>query len=160
LFEPDEIARLRTVALETMEQLRQQGLTDIETGCEGDMRYSSCDLLSIPSLRPVLLDPRLLRTVEVLLGGEVSYFGDSSFRVGKSGYRAWHRDNVDRVRWQGGPDWQDPYPLLRCGLYLQEQSCRSGGLAVRPRSHRTKRRLPTLPILVEADVGDLVVWHL
>jgi hypothetical protein len=160
LFEPDEIARLRTVALGAMEDLRGRDLTAIEAGVEGDMRYSSCDLLSIAALRPVLLDKRLLRVIGELLAGEPSYFGDSSFRVGKNGYRAWHRDNVDRVRWRGGPDWRDPYPLLRCGLYLQDQTRNSGGLAVRPRSNRPERRRPTLPALVEAGVGDLVVWDL
>jgi hypothetical protein len=160
LFEPEEIARLRTVALETMEELKQQGLTAIEAGREGDMRYSSCDLLSISQLRQVLLDPRLVQAAKELLGGEPSYFGDSSFRIGKNGYRAWHRDNVDRVRWRGGPDWRDPYPLVRCGLYLQDQSRRSGGLAVRPHSNRPGRRLPTLPALVDAGAGDLVAWDL
>jgi hypothetical protein len=160
LFEADEIAHLRTVSLETLEELKQRGLTAIEAGREGEMRYSSCDLLSIPQLRHVLLDPRLLRAVGQLLGGEPNYFGDSSFRAGKNGYRAWHRDNVDRVRWRGGPDWNDPYPLVRCGLYLQDQSRRSGGLAVRPHSNRPGRRLPTLPALVDAGAGDLVAWDL
>jgi hypothetical protein len=162
LFGVDEIERLRTVALKTMADLEELGLAATETSVEGALRYSGCDVLSIPSLRHVLLDPRLLGVIGELLGGQPSYFGDSSVRVGKSGARAWHRDNIDKVRvpWRRGSDWSDPYPLLRCGLYMQDQSRHSGGLALRPGSNRAKRRLPTLPRLVAANAGDLVAWHL
>jgi hypothetical protein len=156
----DEIEHLRAVATETIDTLEELDLTTTETGSEGVIRASSCDLLSIPSMRHVLLDQRLLHAVGVLLGDRPCYFGDSSLRIGKTGARAWHRDNVDRVRWRGGPDWQDPYPLLRCGLYLQDQARHSGGLALRPCSNRPDRRLPTLPRLVKAGAGDLVAWDL
>jgi len=98
--------------------------------------------------------------VRELLGGQPVYFGDSSLRVGKNGARGWHRDSVNRRRWLGGADWQDPYPLLRCGLYLQDQARHSGGLALRPRSNRLGLVRPTLPRLVDASAGDLVVWSL
>jgi hypothetical protein len=160
LFDEQEIEGLRVTALETIEQLERQGLTALDSGAEGAMRVSTCDLLSIPSLRHVLLDPRMLRTIGRLLGGKPCYFGDSSLRVGKNGVRAWHRDNVDRVRRRGGPDWHDPYPLLRCGLYLQDQASHSGGLALRRASNRPDRHLPARPILVSARPGDLVAWDL
>lgn len=155
-----EVERLRETAVKTIAELETQGLTTTERGQDGTLRASTCDLLSIPSLRHVLLDARLLGVIEQLLGGRPCYFGDSSVRVGKTGARAWHRDNVDRVRWRGGPDWADPYPLLRCGLYLQDQARHSGGLALRPCSNRPERRLPTLPRLVRAKAGDLVAWDL
>jgi Phytanoyl-CoA dioxygenase (PhyH) len=160
LFGTDEITQLRQVALETIDELERRHLTVTDAGCEGVTRASNCDLLSIPSLRGVLLDRRLLGVIGELLGGQPSYFGDSSLRVGKNGARAWHRDNVDRVRWRRGPDWNDPYPLLRCGLYMQDQARHSGGLALRPGSNRANRLLPTVPKLVEANAGDLVVWDL
>lgn len=160
LLDNSEVEHLRNVAVETIDRLEQAGLTTIDHGVEGDIRASSCDLLSIPALRGVLLDSRLLQVISQLLGGEPCYFGDSSLRVGKTGARAWHRDNVDRIRSQGGLDWHDPYTLLRCGLYLQDQSSHSGGLALRPGSNRPGRRLPTLPKLVAARAGDLVAWDL
>lgn len=160
LFAVDEIERLRTVAVEAMAELERHGLVAGESGREGTTRVSNCDLLSIPSVRTVLLDRRLIGVVGELLGGRPSYFGDSSLRIGMTGSRAWHRDNVDRIRRRGGPDWRDPYPLLRCGLYLQDQSRCSGGLAVRPRSNRPERKLPTLAKLVDAEAGDLVAWDL
>ncbi|HLL92496.1 MAG TPA: hypothetical protein VK252_06105, partial [Solirubrobacteraceae bacterium] len=151
---------LRETSIQAIAELQAAGLTSTDVGQEGTIRASTCDLLSVPSLRRVLLDARLLEVIEQLLGGRPCYFGDSSVRVGKNGSRAWHRDNVDRVRWRGGPDWQDPYPLLRCGLYLQDQASHSGGLALRPHSNRPDRRVPTLPRLVQARAGDLVAWDL
>jgi hypothetical protein len=160
LLTGDEVERLRETAGAAIDQLAAEDLASTEHGRDGTLRASTCDLLSIPSLRGVLLDARLLAVIEQLLGGPPCYFGDSSVRVGKTGTRAWHRDNVDRVRWRGGPDWLDPYPLLRCGLYLQDQARHSGGLALRPCSNRPGRRLPTLPRLVRAKAGDLVAWDL
>jgi hypothetical protein len=160
LLDLEEVQRLRGIALETVAEAERQGRLGTEPGGEGTIRGCQGDLLSNPSLRHVLLDPRILGTVGELLGGEPVYFGDSSFRVGKNGVRGWHRDNVDHSRWRGGSDWHDPYPLLRCGLYLQDQSRHSGGLALRPYSNRPSRRLPTLPKLVDARAGDLVAWDL
>jgi hypothetical protein len=160
LFGAEEIERLRSVALDTLAEYERDGRGGVERGKEGTMRAAPGDLLSIPSLRHVLLDPRLLGAVTALLGGKPCYFGDSSVRVGRNGIRGWHRDNVNRRRWRGGPDWRDPYPLLRCGLYMQDQAHHSGGLALRPGSNRPGRRLPTLGRLVRARAGDLVVWDL
>jgi hypothetical protein len=160
LFEPEEVRRLRAIAQNTVAQAEREGHVASDPGSEGTIRSGAGDLLSLPSLRHVLLDPRVLGVVAELLGGQPQYFGDSSFRIGKNGVRGWHRDNVNRRRWRGGPDWQDPYPLLRCGLYLQDQSRHSGGLALRPRSNRPGLVRPTLPKLVDAGPGDLVVWEL
>jgi Phytanoyl-CoA dioxygenase (PhyH) len=160
LFSVAEIERLRALALDTLADYENRGRGSTEPGREGAIRGVQGDLLSVPSLRHVLLDPRVLRIVRELLGDTPYYFGDSSFRVGKNGARGWHRDNVNRRRWRGGPDWHDPYPLLRCGLYMQDQAHFSGGLALRPRSNRPRRRLPTRGMLVRARAGDLVVWDL
>jgi hypothetical protein len=160
LFSAEEIERLREVSTDTLAEHERDGRAGADPGREGTIRGASGDLLSIPSLRYVLLDPRLLRVVRDLLGGQPHYFGDSSLRVGKNGARGWHRDNVNRRRWRGGPDWHDPYPLLRCGLYMQDLARFSGGLALRPASNRPRRRLPTLGKLVQARAGDLVVWDL
>lgn len=161
LFDGDEVAQLRATALESLAELERQGRMAADPGAEGTIRGGGGDLLSNPQLRHVLLDPRLLGVVEQLLGGKPLYFGDSSFRVGKNGVRGWHRDNVNRRRLRGGPDWHnEPYSLLRCGVYLQDQSRHSGGLALRPRSNRPGRLRPTLPKFVDAHAGDLVAWDL
>lgn len=160
LLDAQEVQRLRRIAQETVAQAEREGRAGAIPGSEGTIRGAQGDLLSTPSVRHVLLDPRVLEVARELLGGEPVYFGDSSMRIGKNGQRGWHRDNVNRRRWLGGPDWHDPYPLLRCGLYLQDQARHSGGLAVRPRSNRVGRLRPTLPMLLDAHAGDLVVWVL
>jgi hypothetical protein len=160
LFDAQEVQQLRQTAQEVLAEAVRDERAVRYAGSEGAFRGGAGDLLSMPSMRHVLLDPRVLGVVRELLGGQPVYFGDSSLRIGKNGARGWHRDNVNRRRWRGGADWQDPYPLLRCGLYLQDQARHSGGLAVRPRSNRLGLVRPTLPRLVDARAGDLVVWSL
>lgn len=160
LFAAHEVQQLRASAHEAIAEAEQEGRVAIESGPEGSIRVCGGDLLSNPRLRHVLLDPRLLEVMRELLGGQPEYFGDSSVRIGKYGMRGWHRDNVNRRRWRGGPDWKGEYPILRCGLYLQDSSRHSGGLALRPGSHRPGLLRPTLPKLVDARAGDLVVWVL
>jgi hypothetical protein len=159
LFAADEVERLRSLVVETVAEMEQQGRVAADPGEEGTVRGCESDLLSIPSLRGVLLDPRLLRVIGELLGGEPVYFGDSSVRIGGNGIRGWHRDNTNRT-WRRGSDWHGTYPLLRCGLYLQDHSLHSGGLAMRPKSHKTKRLLPALPELVKSKAGELVAWNM
>jgi hypothetical protein len=161
LFGSEEIERLRSVVFDTLAEYERDGRGVIDRGREGTVRGVQGDLLSIPSLRHMLLDQRLLGVITHLLGGKPSYFGDSSVRAGKNGEgRGWHRDNVNRKRWRGGPDWKDPYPVLRCGLYMQDQALYSGGLGLRPRSNRPHRLLPTLGKFVKARTGDVVIWDL
>jgi hypothetical protein len=160
LLSAEEVAQLRETVQRSVAEAERDGMLGSETGAEGTVRGRRGDLLSDPALRHVLLDDRVLGVVGELLGGQPAYFGDSSARVGRSGTREWHRDNVNRSRLRGGRDWQDPYPLLRCGLYLQDQARHSGGLAVRPGSNRLGRMRPSLPKLVDAHAGDMVTWTL
>jgi hypothetical protein len=159
LFEDDEVKQLRSVVIETFAEMQQDGHVGIDPGREGTIRGLDRDLLSVPSLRHVLLESRILRVIGELLGGAPVYFGDSSVRIGGNGVRAWHRDNVNRAR-RRGPDWDDSYRLIRCGLYLQDHSRHSGGLALRPHSHETKRLLPTFPTLAGSEAGNLVAWNM
>jgi phytanoyl-CoA dioxygenase PhyH len=160
LFELEEIEALRGDAARAMTSLESTGLAVSDPGPEGVARYGRCDVLSIPEVRHVLLDRRLIAVIEELLGDRPTYFGESVLRIGKHGGRAWHRDNVDRTKRLGGLDWHDPYRILRCGLYMQDQTHHSGGLAVRPRSNRPGAQIRSLPVFVEAEPGDLVVWDL
>lgn len=160
LLDAEEVRQLRQTAQETVAEAEREGRAGMSPAGEGTIRTGPGDLLSMPSVRHVLLDPRVLGVVRELLGGEPVYFGDSSLRIGKNGQRGWHRDNANRIRLLGGADWRDPYPLLRCGLYLQDQARHSGGLALRPGSNKLGLVRPTLPMLVDAHAGDLVVWGL
>jgi hypothetical protein len=154
ILPPEEVDRLRGVAREVMDELEGEGLVDAAAGPEGTVRVTKCDLLSIDRMRGVLLDGRLISAVRGILGGDPIYFGDSSLRIGASGERAWHRDHPHPT--------EEGSTVLRCGLYLQDHSRHSEGLAVRPYSHRVFipviRR--TYPKLVASGPGDLVAWDL
>jgi hypothetical protein len=160
LFEPAETEMLRMDATAAMEAAERNGLAVNDPGPEGVARYARCDVLSLPEVRHVLLDRRLIAVIGELLGGRPTYFGESVLRIGTHGGRAWHRDNADRSKRLGGLDWHEPYRILRCGVYMQDQAHHSGGLAVRPRSNRPGLRLRSLPVFVEAEPGDLIVWDL
>jgi Phytanoyl-CoA dioxygenase (PhyH) len=160
LFDPADIELLREVVVETVAEREAQGRVYTDPGVEGTIRWLDSDLLSIPALRHVLLDRRLRAVIGEMLDGEPLYYGDSSLRIGKNGVRGWHRDNVNRRRWSGGPDWQGAYPLVRCGLYLQDQSSHSGGLSMRLGSHQLGRVRPSLPKLLDLRIGDLVAWNM
>jgi len=158
LFAREEMEALREQAIGALERLEERGLLLTEETSEGVARYSRCEVLGIPEVRQVALDARMVGVMSELLGGRPAYYGDSVLRMGSNGVRGWHRDCADRRRFRDGLDWHDPYPLLRCGLYMQDHAHRAGGLALRPRSHRREFHIRSLPTLVNAEMGDLVVW--
>lgn len=137
------------------------------------------DILSLESIRDVLLDERVLHPIRTLLGGKIVYFGDTAVRNEmEDGYRTFHQDSQ--------LDFEDPsrteYPILRIGIYLQDHSQHSGGLKVRKGSHRhvfigrqnIKRFLFGKPygplswkafrlgksINLNIETGDMVIWNL
>jgi hypothetical protein len=160
LFEPGEIEALRKESKRAMDELARRDLLITEQGPEGSARFTRCDVLSISDIRHILLDPRLITAMHQLLGSRPTYFGESVLRVGTRGGRMWHRDNVDRAKQHGGPDWHDPYTIIRCGLYMQDHTRHSGGLAVRPRSNRPGWQIRSIPVFINVKPGDLVVWDL
>src|SRR5580704_13355954 len=98
VFEREEIEQLRKDAERAMSELERSGLAVDDPGPEGVARYARCDVLSIPEVRHVLLDRRLVSVIAELLGDSPTYFGESVLRIGSHGGRAWHRDNVDRSK--------------------------------------------------------------
>ncbi len=156
---------LREGAERAIAELGPRGLLLTQEGPEGVSRYTRCDVLSIPWIRHVMLAPRLIAVIHQILGGRPTYFGESWLRVGACGVRGWHRDSVDQWK-RTGSDWDDGYRMVRCGIYMQDHTHHSGGLALRPRSNRprwpNRPRLPmrTIPIFLNSKLGDLVVWDL
>jgi hypothetical protein len=118
------------------------------------------DLLSNPRLSRVLLDDRMIRLAGGLLGGQPTYFGDSSYGSDKAPFAiGFHKDNADKLN-QNGPDWRSKYSVLRMGVYLQDHVHHSGGLALRDRSHHTTDTSVGQPFAVPTAKGDVVVWSL
>lgn len=120
------------------------------------------DLLSKPELTPVnymLFDDRVLAAIRGLIGEEIVYFGDSSVQTGE-GLRGYHKDNVDRSGDPGAPDWTGRYPLVRVGVYCQDHKWYSGGLKLKPGSHRWPSKWRGFGANVNSEVGDVVIWNM
>jgi ectoine hydroxylase-related dioxygenase (phytanoyl-CoA dioxygenase family) len=103
------------------------------------------DLLSIPTIRPVLLDARLMKIAHTLLGPQLIYYGETALnyeaaagKITHNPYRVFHADARGTPRDINAP-W-DPtggkiYQGYRFGLYFRDYARHSGGLKVAPGSH-------------------------
>lgn len=116
------------------------------------------DLLSIPRLRTVLLDDRLLSAVRSLVGQQVVYFGDSSVSVGEAA-AGFHKDNPDKFD-PAAPDWTGRYPLIRFGIYTQSHKGRPDGLDLRRGSHEHCSTRMGEHVYADTEPGDVVIWNL
>jgi glycosyltransferase involved in cell wall biosynthesis len=157
VFRSEEIERLRGRTAAAIARAHDRQTVLVEDGPEGRLEWGIGDLLSYDELREVVLDPRVLSLAEAVLGAPPVYFGDSTFRVGVNGMRAWHRDNIDRDF--DGPDWDGSYPAVRLGLYLQDHERHSGGLTLRDGSHIDAREHGRARF-VDSRAGDLLAWSL
>jgi ectoine hydroxylase-related dioxygenase (phytanoyl-CoA dioxygenase family) len=162
LFEPEEAEQIRQSVIDLLTELDGRGEAVVEEGTAGQALHPPADMLTYEPLRKVLLDQRLIAAVTELLGDTPAYWGESSVVVGSyGGARAWHTDAYNTPVSRGLA-----YPLVRCGLYLQDIAQYSGGLAVRPGSHAWplspyRPALVPMPItLVRSKPGDLVVWDM
>jgi hypothetical protein len=162
VFERDEAEAIRQQVVDQIEALEAKGEAVVDEGDAGRALHPPADMLTYEPLRRILLDPRLVGVVADALGGTPAYWGESSVVVGAfGGARAWHTDAYETPVTTGRD-----YPMVRCGLYLQDIEHFSGGLAVRPRSH--VRRLKKVPLafhpspvdLVDSEPGDLVIWDM
>jgi hypothetical protein len=90
---------------------------------------------------PVIVNPRLLAVTREILGPDIRYLPHNDLHLGFSSF-SWHRDNVTR---DGAPgaDWdetQDPYRLVRVGIYLQKFADSHFRLGLIPGSHHADGR--------------------
>ena len=80
------------------------------------------DILANPQIGHIVYDERIIRIVENLLGGNITYFGEGRLLIesvnGRKG-GAFHRDNPDREDGKG-PDWKSKYDVVRVGIYLED----------------------------------------
>lgn len=157
VFTPDEVTGFRAAMASAMALARRQGTVLDVDGPEGRTQWIVGDLFSYDQLGAIVLDDRVLRMASEVLGKTPVYFADSTARIGSNGERAWHRDNVDREF--DGPDWDDDYPIIRMGIYLQDHARHSGGLCVSERSHLDPRQRRH-GRFVDVGAGDLAAWSL
>lgn len=147
VFSPTEIEQMRTRLRSVVKTV--PGLTP-------------GDLLSLPSLRHVLLDDRMLGLARQVLGCKPCYYGDSSGNIEAGTGWVWHKDNADRDD-PNGPDWSAPFTVFRFGIYLQDHARYSGGVNVRRASHRPRAGADLHSgetVYIASQIGDVVIWPL
>ena len=86
---------------------------------------------------PLVVHQRLLEAVRAVVGPEARFLQHTDLHVGFSAL-GWHRDSCSRKRWVGA-DWDErdePYRLVRVGLYLQSFQESRFRLGVIPGTHR------------------------
>jgi predicted 2-oxoglutarate/Fe(II)-dependent dioxygenase YbiX len=156
VFTPAEILKIRAEVYKQYEIDKAKGLSYQLPQFRIKAKLTNGDLLSKELLNHVLLDERILKIVQTILGqNNLVYFGDSSYQIG-TGSNGFHRDNIDRSNLDG-PDWKGEYTLVRVGLYLQDHKNYSGGLKVRKGSHKSTSGEA---VFVDSELGDLVLWDL
>jgi len=111
-----------------------------------------------PRTRALVDTPRLHALGRALVGEQAWLLEDTLHGV------IWQmkyggRDSAySEIRWH--VDFRDDHllaPVVSAGIYLDESTSENGCLAVVPASHRfPPRRLPPVPVLVEARPGDVV----
>jgi len=123
--------------------------------------FDRLDIATDDVLRNLIIHPKIVTKVQEILD-EVNpiYFCDSSVRIGTERYLyGFHKDCVDRFD-QNGEEWKcDEYPIIRLGLYFQDHSSHSGGLALQSYSHK-KVKYTGSGTVVPSKEGDLISWYL
>lgn len=124
-FDKNGFVRIRNVF--TKEEVQK-----LRTCCEN--AHVGC-VLGQESFDQILLDDRVVKPVQEILNDEVIYFGESTAlsydKASTKGHRHYHNDSR-------GDDFnfKKDYPIVRIGIYLQDHENYSGGLKLRPGSHK------------------------
>ncbi|MCW3102561.1 MAG: hypothetical protein JWO09_1001 [Bacteroidetes bacterium] len=155
VFSKEEIEQIRKDAYTSFEEDKKKNLTFRHASKMSNAVYAKGDILSKDHLRHVLLDERILYLVKTLLGNNPVYWGDSNYHFG-TGFRGFHRDNIDRTD-MTAPDWDGDYPIVRLAIYLQDHKNYSGGLKVRVGSHKNPSGKP---VFIDSEEGDVAIWNL
>ena len=94
----------------------------------------------------IIFNDRILNAVRSVLGPNIFYLHDGNCHhmvhnkeYDYTQFSSWHRDNPCRI-FGKGPDWDpnEPYNVLRVGLYLSTFKESKSGLNVIPYSHKKK----------------------
>ena len=155
VFTKEEVDQIRKDAYSSFEEDKKKNLTFKHPSKMSNAVYAKGDILSKDFLRKYVLDDRIIFLVKKVLGGDPVYFGDSNYHFG-TGFRGFHRDNVDRTDLTA-PDWDGDYTIVRLAIYLQDHKNYSGGLKIRVGSHKNPSGKP---VFVDSEEGDVVIWNL
>lgn len=97
--------------------------------------YRNGDILTYPEFGMLPFDERVLKVVRALLGDDIVYFGESTALYNATAATPKHRHYHNDSR-ADDFDFKRPYSVIRVGLYLQDHAHHSGGLKLRPGSHK------------------------
>jgi hypothetical protein len=151
---------------------------------DGSVENFRC-LLSLSGSSCLFKNKKIGEILTDLMPAKPVYYGDSSLTVNKGeslvneGSGQYHKDCADRADFNA-PDWTspEPYSLIRMGIYLDDYSKKSGGIAFRKRSHKPewiRKKLDRKPLIYllhlwdmivgrayysAPQVGDLVLWYM
>ena len=185
VFEPHEVAALRTEVLSVYEQLPPDPRTSSPTvEMAQQFRYQMFN--RSPLCQRAMAHPRILGVLEPVLGGDCHVISSTAWRnpPGRHADESlcyWHIDAGPHVPRAPGIPWPDaiPYPIfvVSTHIYLQDCSLDEGPTAVVPGSHRSGQiapeeqrfdesivyegREPVVHVAAAGDVGFFVsdVWH-
>lgn len=185
VFTPDEVTALAEEITDVYDKFpadrRNPHLSDDELE---DFRYEM--LNRSPLSQAALAHPRILETIEPLLGEDCHVISNTCWRnppreSNQHGGGFWHIDAGPHVPRPPGTDWPDeiPYPVFAIGahIYLQDCPLECGPTGVIPFSHKSGQHPPLersqdddltlgghgmVPLIAKAgDVAMFVsdVWH-
>lgn len=127
---------------------------------EDDAMFRYAMLNRSPACQRAIGHPRILETIEPLLGEDCHVIANTAWRnpagqPGSHGGQAWHIDGGPHVPRPEGTAWpaQIPYPVfaLAAHLLLQDSRLEDGPTGVIPGSHRAGR-FPPLDSLMDDDL--------
>lgn len=150
----DEIEVLRKVAYETIKKDEEKDSFFLHRHAKNHL---GC-LTDIPEFKKLILDDRVIKIAETLLGGTPVFFGDSIMEIG-IGNRGFHKDTANRTD-PNHPDWTEDYPIIRIAFYLEDHSKHSGGLKVRLGSHSTPKTNVGKAVILPTKAGDAAAFSL
>lgn len=166
-FEPGQLAEARRFLDEhgwviVRGVFSEADVTALRAGVQRSFEESlEGDLFANPHLggENFILHERFRPLLAAFVPGRPVHFGDASYACGTIGGQAFHKDNPDRQNGDG-PDWKSPYTVLRFGVYLQDHSGHSGGLALRDGSHLETSVNRGRPFAAPSVPGDVIAWSL
>ncbi|MBT4880676.1 MAG: hypothetical protein HON43_06920 [Alphaproteobacteria bacterium] len=153
---------------------------EVEWLRECSEKHDGGDVLSDKAFKGIIFDKRIIEPLKNLIGAPLIYFGESGARYDNiakpRGSRTMHNDSKN-----DDFDFTREYSVYRIGLYLQDCDEYSGGLKLRPASHRSlciskhglmgiaqylkshktfKGLIPPKSINVPSKAGDLLIWSM
>lgn len=159
VLEPDEAAALARDIARVFAETPQDDRPAAARRPEQDMfRYEM--LNRSPACQRVAAHPRILETIEPLLGEDCHVIANTAWRNpsglgGSERGEFWHIDAGPHVPRPAGVPWPDeiPYPVfaIGCHILLSESRIEDGPTGVIPRSHRSGQH-PPFDRIMDADL--------